>query len=147
MTAEDVVFSLRRALSPKSECAQECSLSGSSMRKVTASCGSGRTESDPAGTAVSIGIIIKAWAERYGAVEAAPYTDAKLTYVEDHANGTGPFVLEAYEPGVRTVLVKNPAWLGAGSAQHRRVGRHRKLGVGKCRCTSIAINTLQIRRG
>ena len=60
----------------------------------------------------------KAWAEQHGAVEVAPYTDAEIAYVEDHANGTGPFVLEAYEPGVRTVLVKNADWWGLAEDPH-----------------------------
>jgi peptide/nickel transport system substrate-binding protein len=54
----------------------------------------------------------KGWAERHGAVEVAPYTDAEIAYVEDHANGTGPFVLAAYEPGARMALVKNADWWG-----------------------------------
>jgi peptide/nickel transport system substrate-binding protein len=60
----------------------------------------------------TLGIMSKGRAERHGAVEVAPYTDAEIAYVEDHANGTGPFVLETYEPGVRTVLVKNADWWG-----------------------------------
>ena len=60
----------------------------------------------------------KAWAERHGAVEAAPYADAEVAYVEDHANGTGPFRLEAYEPGVRTVLVRNADWWGLAKNPH-----------------------------
>ena len=59
-----------------------------------------------------IGIMSKVWAERHGAVEVASYTDAEVAYVEDHANGTGPFVLEAYEPGARMVLVEMP--IGGG---------------------------------
>jgi peptide/nickel transport system substrate-binding protein len=66
----------------------------------------------------SIGIMSKAWAERHGAVEVAPYTDAETAYVEDHANGTGPFVLEAYEPGARTVLIRNAEWWGLAEDPH-----------------------------
>ena len=65
-----------------------------------------------------IGIMSKAWAERHGAVEVAPYTDTEIAYVEDHANGTGPFVLEAYEPGARTVLVRNTEWWGLAEEPH-----------------------------
>ena len=41
----------------------------------------------------------RAWAERYGATEAAPFDDAEVGYAERHANGTGPFRLESFEPG------------------------------------------------
>ena len=57
----------------------------------------------------------------------------EIAYVEDHANGTGPFVLEAYEPGARTVLVRNAEWWGLAEepAQHRpgRVHRGRRSGA------------------
>ena len=66
----------------------------------------------------TIGIMSKAWAERHGAVEVAPYTDAEIAYVEDHANGTGPFMLQDYEPGARMVLVKNADWWGLAKDPH-----------------------------
>jgi peptide/nickel transport system substrate-binding protein len=119
-TAEDVVFSLRRALSPKSEFAQ-------GVQPVEAV----EAESDHLVRVRSIkpnpilpeqlfaiGIMSKAWAERHGAVEVAPYTDTEIAYVEDHANGTGPFVLEAYEPGARTVLIRNTDWWGLAENPH-----------------------------
>jgi peptide/nickel transport system substrate-binding protein len=60
----------------------------------------------------------KTWAEQHGAVEVAPYTDTEIAYVEDHANGTGPFMLEAYESGARTVLVRNTEWWGLAEDPH-----------------------------
>jgi peptide/nickel transport system substrate-binding protein len=120
VTAEDVVFSLRRALSPKSEFAQ-------AVQPIEAV----EAESDHLVRVRSIkpnpilpeqlftiGIMSKAWAERHGAVEVAPYSDAEIAYVEDHANGTGPFALEAYEPGARTVLVRNTGWWGLSQDSH-----------------------------
>ena len=47
-----------------------------------------------------------------------PIPTAEIAYVEDHANGTGPFVLEAFEPGARTVLVKNADWWGLAKEAH-----------------------------
>jgi peptide/nickel transport system substrate-binding protein len=43
-----------------------------------------------------------------------PPTEDKLesAYTHTHADGTGPFRLESFEPGVRTVLVRNPDWWG-----------------------------------
>jgi peptide/nickel transport system substrate-binding protein len=63
-------------------------------------------------------IMSKSWAEQYGAVEVAPYTDTEIAYVEKHANGTGPFMLEEYEPGARTVLVRNADWWGLAEEPH-----------------------------
>jgi peptide/nickel transport system substrate-binding protein len=64
-----------------------------------------------------IAIMSKAWAERHDAQLPAQLGDGRWDYVETHANGTGPFMLEEFEPEKRTVLVRNPNWWGL--AQHR----------------------------
>ncbi len=55
-------------------------------------------------------IMDKEWAEANDAV--APTTAADLTkgYAAFNANGTGAFVVESHEPGVKTVLKPNPTW-------------------------------------
>jgi peptide/nickel transport system substrate-binding protein len=119
-TAEDVVFSLRRALSPQSEDAQELQsiaaveADGDHVVRVRTT-GPNPILPDQLFT---IGIMSKAWTERHGAVEVAPYADAEIAYVEDHANGTGPFVLQDYEPGARMVLVRNAHWWGLAKDAH-----------------------------
>jgi peptide/nickel transport system substrate-binding protein len=120
LTAEDVVFSLRRGLSPESEFAAGVP-SVAAVEAVGEYVVRVRTvDPDPIlpENLFSILIMSKAWAGRHGAVEVAPYTDAEIAYVENHANGTGPFVLEAYEPGVRMVLVRNAEWWGLAEDQH-----------------------------
>jgi peptide/nickel transport system substrate-binding protein len=62
-------------------------------------------------------IMSKAWAERHDAQRPAQL-DAKWDYVETHANGTGPFVLEEFEPGERTVLARNANWWGLPQHPH-----------------------------
>jgi peptide/nickel transport system substrate-binding protein len=119
-TADDVIFSLRRALSPGSEFA-------AGVRTVA-----GVEAAGPHVVRIrtvvpnpilpdelsDIRIMSKAWAERHSAVEVAPYSDAEIAYVEDHANGTGPFALETYTPGARTVLVRNAEWWGLAENPH-----------------------------
>jgi peptide/nickel transport system substrate-binding protein len=39
-------------------------------------------------------------------------------YASRHANGTGPFMVEAFEPRGPYVLVRNPAWWGAAEYPH-----------------------------
>jgi peptide/nickel transport system substrate-binding protein len=120
MTAEDVVFSLRRALSPNSEFGRDVlpvaaiEAAGDHIVRVRS------IEPNPIlpEQLFTIGIMSKAWAERHGAVDVAPYTDAEIAHVEDHANGTGPFALEVYEAGARTVLVKNSDWWGLAQDPH-----------------------------
>jgi peptide/nickel transport system substrate-binding protein len=120
LTAEDVVFSLRRALSPKSEFGRDVpavaaiEADGDHVVRVRP------IEPNPTlpEQLFSIGIMSKAWAERHGAVEVASYTDAETAHVEDHANGTGPFALAEYKAGARTVLVRNADWWGLAEDPH-----------------------------
>jgi peptide/nickel transport system substrate-binding protein len=120
MTAEDVVFSLRRALSPGSEFAAgvqtvaAVEAAGDHVVRVRTVVPNPILPDELFG----IGIMSKVWAERHGAVEVAPYGDAEIAYVEDHANGTGPFALEAYKPGARTALVRNADWWGLAKDAH-----------------------------
>ena len=63
-------------------------------------------------------IMSKVWAERHGAALPSQLGDDRWDYVETHANGTGPFVLEELEPGERMVLVRNPNWWGLAQHPH-----------------------------
>jgi peptide/nickel transport system substrate-binding protein len=63
-------------------------------------------------------ILPKAWAERHGAALPSQLGDDRWDYIETHANGTGPFVLEEFEPGERTVLARNPSWWGLPAHPH-----------------------------
>jgi peptide/nickel transport system substrate-binding protein len=57
-------------------------------------------------------IMSKAWCERHGVVRPQAYANREETYAVRQAMGTGAFVLKSYEPGVRTVLVRNPNYWG-----------------------------------
>jgi peptide/nickel transport system substrate-binding protein len=63
-------------------------------------------------------IMSKAWAERHGAELPSQLADDRWDYAETHANGTGPFKLEEFEPGKRTVLVRNADWWGLAQHPH-----------------------------
>jgi peptide/nickel transport system substrate-binding protein len=119
-TAEDVVFSLRRALSPQSEFGRDVPPVAAVEREGDHIVRVRTVQPNPIlpEQLFSIGIMSKAWAEQHGAVKVASYTDAETAYVEDHANGTGPFELEAYKPGASTVLVKNADWWGLAESPH-----------------------------
>lgn len=57
-------------------------------------------------------IISKAWAEEHGVTRTADFVAGEETYATHHANGTGPFTLEAFEPGGPLVMRRNPDWWG-----------------------------------
>ena len=68
-------------------------------------------------TSQLIFMMSKRWAEEHDAMlpahgEKAPY------YAEDHANGTGPFKLVSFKPGVGTVMSRNPEWWGLEQNPH-----------------------------
>jgi peptide/nickel transport system substrate-binding protein len=65
-----------------------------------------------------IGMMSKRWAEQHDAPLPGPYDDETETYVEQHANGTGPFKLVSFEPGVETMMSRNPEWWGLGQNPH-----------------------------
>ncbi len=56
-------------------------------------------------------IMSKSWSEANGAGKVQPATRS-LGPAALKANGTGPFMLASHEPGVKTVLSRNPNWWG-----------------------------------
>src|SRR3954453_21737600 len=110
LTAEDVVFSFERAQA-------ETSTQKDWMRLIA------KAEAvDPSTVRVTMRrptywpwgdvIVPKSWMLAHDARE--PPAEDKLEGASPHApaDGTGPFRLESFEPGVRTVLVRNPDWWG-----------------------------------
>ncbi len=57
-------------------------------------------------------ILSKKWAEANGALAAQTMTASGLSAWALKANGTGPFVITAHQPGVKTEFKANPAWWG-----------------------------------
>jgi peptide/nickel transport system substrate-binding protein len=63
-------------------------------------------------------IMDKGWAEKHTVGKPQDYKNKEETYAVRNANGTGPFKLQLREPGVRTVMVKNPDWWGLKQNPH-----------------------------
>jgi len=59
---------------------------------------------------LNVRMMSQAWSRRNGAERVPEFSRREEGFSSRNALGTGPFVLERYEPGVRTVLVRNPAW-------------------------------------
>jgi peptide/nickel transport system substrate-binding protein len=78
-----------------------------------------------------VAIMSKAWAEQHEVTTPADYNRVREeTYASRHANGTGPFILEEFEPYGRWVMVRNPVWWGTAEYPHNidRVVHSRKEG-------------------
>jgi peptide/nickel transport system substrate-binding protein len=113
-TAEDVVFSLERARTKPSQFASFFA-DISDVRAVDADTVRISTRTPDAllpDRLRKLFIMSKAWAEAHGVTRAADSESAEATYATHDANGTGPFILESFEPGGRVVTRRNPDWWG-----------------------------------
>src|SRR5437762_2912431 len=113
-TADDVVFSIERALHKNSQ--RTFQLRGIlEVRKVddlTVDFMLAAPDAVLPEKLIYIGIMSKAWSMAHGVVEPQNYNAKQETYAVRTTNGTGPYKLKSYESDVRTVLVANPDWWG-----------------------------------
>lgn len=113
-TADDVVFSIERALAKNSQRAFQ--LRGViEARKVDDLTVDFLLESPDAvlpEKLIYVGIMNKAWAAAHGVIEPQNYNAKQETFAVRNTNGTGPYALKSYESDVRSVLVANPNWWG-----------------------------------
>ena len=116
-TADDVVFSIERALAKTSQRAFQ--LRGvAGARKVDDLTVDVLLQAPDAvlpEKTLFIGIMNRAWAEKNGVTQPQDFNARQETYAVRNANGTGPFMLRRYEPDARTVLTANPDWWGRGT--------------------------------
>lgn len=110
--AEDVVFSILRAMQPTSDMKifaasiTEVAATGPDEVVVkTAFPNSALIQSLP-----ELKVLSKIWAEKNGAQTPADMRKSAENYATRNANGTGPFKLDIREPDVRTVMKANTAW-------------------------------------
>src|ERR1700710_1565692 len=55
-------------------------------------------------------IMDKKWCEEHNAVAPTPASATTPSYASLNANGTGAFMIESHQPGVKTVFKANPNW-------------------------------------
>lgn len=55
-------------------------------------------------------IMDKKWCEENNAVAPTPAAAASPSFASLHENGTGAFIIESHQPGVKTVFKPNPNW-------------------------------------
>ena len=105
-TADDVVFSIERALGPTSQRAFQ--LKGVTGAKkvddLTVDVQLATPDAVLPEKFVGVAIMNRAWSVKNGVERAQDFNAKQETYTVRNANGTGPFRLERYEPDVRTVL-------------------------------------------
>ncbi len=113
-TADDVVFSFRRATAASSDTRPRVR-NIKSVSKIDDHTVMVETNG-PSPTLLSdltfLRIYSKAWAEANDSVEPMAAATGKENFASRNANGTGPFRVTSYQPGVRLVMVRNDAWWG-----------------------------------
>lgn len=111
-TADDVVFSLTRAMTPPSNMTSAVQ-SLKEVRKVddfTVDLLLKGPNPILLRELTEARIMNKAWAEKHNAARSQDYAAKDENYASRNANGTGPFVMEGWQPDVKVTLKKNPNW-------------------------------------
>lgn len=112
LTPEDVVFSINRALNPRSQYKSSCAGITGAEKVGEHEVLIRTTTGSPVilNQIVDLKIMNLEWAQAHGAVEPQNYIAREEAYAARHANGTGPFRLVSREEDVKTVFVANHAW-------------------------------------
>jgi len=113
-TADDVVFSFERARADTSQLRVYANASGipKKIDDLTVEFTTNGPNPIELEHVQTINIMSKAWCEKNRATKPQNFTQKEEMITARQANGTGPYVLKAREPDVKTVLVKNPNWWG-----------------------------------
>ena len=121
--ADDAVFSIERALAEPSQ--RAFLLKGvKAARKVdplTLDLALSEPDAVLPEKLVLVAMMNKAWCVAHGVERAQDFNARQETYAVRHANGTGPYRLEAYEPDNRTVLKAHPQWWGRDDKRNGNV--------------------------
>lgn len=113
-TADDVVFSYERAQHPNSQLRQYANAVGKARKVDDYTVEFMQDKPNPITLehATTIYIMSKAWAVKHKVERPLDFKAKEETYASRNANGTGAWILVSREPGVKTVLKRNPDWWG-----------------------------------
>ena len=113
-TADDVVFTVQRALSDTSNFKPY--LAGVKEAKMVDELTVDVITEGPAPVLIpqltEIRIMSRAWSTKHNVTKPQDFKNKEETYASRNANGTGPFVLKSREADVKTVAVLNSNWWG-----------------------------------
>lgn len=112
LTAEDVVFSVQRAMAPTSNF--KAYVAGiKEARKVddkTVEIETAQPNPVLLRQLPLVFVMSKAWAEKHNIVQPQDFVKQEETFAARNTNGTGPYKLKSREVDVRTVFEANPDW-------------------------------------
>ncbi|MDB5857416.1 MAG: hypothetical protein JWQ76_1105 [Ramlibacter sp.] len=113
-TADDVVFSIKRAQHPASGFRVYAEAMGEPRRVDDLTVDFALPQVNPAflEQATLVMIMSRAWSESNGAAAPLDFKSKEQKYTSLHSNGTGPYMVVSRQPDVKTVFRRNPGWWG-----------------------------------
>ena len=113
-TADDVVFSIGRALMKNSQRAFQLKgvVEARKVDNVTIDLILSAPDAVLPEKLIYVAMMSKGWSAAHGVMEPQNYNANQETFAVRNTNGTGPYQLKSYESDNRTVLVANPYWWG-----------------------------------
>jgi len=114
LTADDVVFSINRAKNPASTFSVYASALGTPVAIDPLTVEFRLPQVNPVFLehVNTVFIMSRAWAEKHGVTRPLDFKNKEESHAAFNANGTGPFMLVARQPGIRTTFRRNPNWWG-----------------------------------
>ena len=111
-SADDVVFSLRRAAEPTSQVSVYANALGEAVKVDDLTVEFRLKAVNPVFLQHldAVMIMSKAWCEKHKVTKPLDYKNKEETHASMHANGTGPYVLASRAPSIKTTYKRNPAW-------------------------------------
>lgn len=113
-TADDVVFSINRAKNPISTFSTYANALGTpvALDALTVEFRLDKVNPVFLQHLDSISIMSRAWAEKHRVTRPLDFKNKEESHASFNANGTGPFLLQQRQPGIRTTLKRNGNWWG-----------------------------------
>jgi peptide/nickel transport system substrate-binding protein len=114
VTVDDVVFSIERSQQPSSQVAVYTRRVGKARRVDDRTFELRLQTPNPVllEQLVNVLVMSRAWAVAHHCETVPDFNAKQEAYSSRNAMGSGPFMLTRREPGVRTVLTRNPNWWG-----------------------------------
>lgn len=112
LTADDVVFSIKRAQQPTSGFQAYAMAMGEPVKVDESTVEFNLPQFNPVFLhhATLVFIMDEDWSKRHGVAVPQDFKNKEAKYSATHANGTGPFALVARQPDSRTTFRRNAQW-------------------------------------
>jgi len=119
--ADDVVFSIQRALRPTSNYGifVDTVAAVEARDRLTVDIVTRVPDPVVPDKMTRVMIMDRGWSEANRATEPQNFAQREETFTVRNSNGTGPFVIRSREAESRTVMVRNPNWWGAANGGAR----------------------------